>query len=114
MANLTTTQYNKICKYWRTMEMLRTKIENFDFSRIRTRNDGYSSDTNDEEEEEEETEFDKLHERLIYFEQEYERYVHKIGLELNNRDYDEPLFNLLNNGVEMDELVVIEPLVVLK
>ena len=37
--------------------------------------------------------------KLQYFEEEYKKYVFNIEYELNNQNYDETLFNLLNNGI---------------
>ena len=44
----------------------------------------------------------KLRDKLIYYQQEYEKYINYIGFELNDRTYDETLFNLLNNGIVLD------------
>jgi hypothetical protein len=101
MAYFTTTQYNKICKYCRVLNKLDSSIDSdyVDFEKKgRAVYDIW-------------TFLEKLRikcGKLRYFEQEYEKYLKKIGFELNNSDYDEALFNLLNYGVEMDELVIID------
>jgi len=106
MANLTTTQYNKICKYWRIMKSLQSSIDN-----------DYEDLVKINGEDDIRTFLDNLRikrEKLRYFEQEYEKYVDKILF-----DYDKPvkviLLNLLINKWDiLDELVLIEPLIVLK
>jgi hypothetical protein len=118
--HLTTTQYNKICKYWRQIEKIQLKIKEFDYSRIKDSIlDWNSSDTDDEEEEEEEEdeatkELCQLIHNVYYLEREYETYITKIGFELNDRSYDEGLFNILNNGIETPELVLVEPVMIFK
>ena len=45
---------------------------------------------------------EEIKSKLNYYQQEYEKYLDSIGLELNDRTYDEILFNLLNNGIILD------------
>ncbi len=45
---------------------------------------------------------EKLRGKLNYHQQEYEKYINYIGFKLNDRTYDETLFNLLNNGIVLD------------
>ncbi len=39
---------------------------------------------------------------LAYYQQEYEKYIKTIGYTLDDRTYDEKLFNILNNGILID------------
>ena len=103
---LTTIQYNKICKYWKVFEKISYKLENFNYSNYR-----YYEEFSDDEETileciEHNGRLDiyiqKLRGKLIHYQQEYEKYINSIGFELNDRTYDETLFNLLNNGIVLD------------
>ena len=69
-------QYNKICKYWKFMNDTSYKLEH-EYAYM-------------------DQEYTEL---LIYYEQEYEKYINSIGFELRNRTYDELLFHLLNEGI---------------
>jgi hypothetical protein len=99
-------QYNVICKYWRLIEKYKSKIENFDYSNYSC----YEEFTDDEETIAECVEhnnriskrYEKLEGRLNYYEQEYENYVNNIGYKFNDQTQNEHLFNLLNNGILLD------------
>lgn len=99
-------EYNMICKYWRIIEKYKSKLENFDYSKYMS----YEEFSDDEETISECVEhnkyisnrYKKLEGRLNYYEQEYVNYVKKIGYELNDRSQNENLFNLLNNGILLD------------
>ena len=45
----------------------------------------------------------EISEQLKHCEEEYAKYVNKIGFELNDQSQEECLFNLLNNGILLDE-----------
>jgi len=103
---LTAIQYNRICKYWKVFEKISYKLENFNYSNYR-----YYEEFSDDEEtileciehnEKLDIYIQKLRGKLIYYQQEYEKYINYIGFELNDRTYDETLFNLLNNGIVLD------------
>jgi len=125
-SHLTLFQYNKICKYWRCINKTSYKIKHFDYSKFDKYTENMSSvsylykETYDEYEAYADDAYDlyddeilpdwikycrarialkKLKKRLIYYEQEYEKYIQSIGFELNDASYDERLFNLLNNGI---------------
>jgi hypothetical protein len=99
-------QYNKICKYWRFINEISYKLENFDYSKY----ESYQEYSDDEEtisrciERNNKLDrcLEKLKEKLNYYQQEYEKYINSIGFELGNRTYDEILFNLLNDGIILD------------
>jgi len=103
---LTTIQYNKICKYWKVFEKYSYKLDNFDYSKYRS----YEEFSDDEEtileciehNKKLDNYIEKLRGKLIYQQQEYEKYINHIGFKLNDRTYDEILFNLLNNGIVLD------------
>jgi len=103
---LTPVQYNKICKYWRYINKVSCKLENFDYSQYKY----YHEYADDEETITECINYnneiynyrEKLKGKLIYYQKEYEKYINSIGFELINRTYDEILFNLLNDGIVLD------------
>ena len=103
---LSVKQYNVICKYWRIIETYRSKLENFDYSKYTS----YEEFTDDEETIAECIEhnnhiskrYEKLEGRLNYYEQEYVKYVNNIGYNFNDQTQNEHLFNLLNNGIILD------------
>ena len=98
-------KYNKICKYWSIIENITYKLDNFNFKR-------YETDYKEEDDKEyikgnaHNKKIDSYHEKLVcklkYYKQEYEKYINKIGFELNDQTYDEYLFNLLNNGIVLN------------
>ncbi len=45
---------------------------------------------------------EKMRDKLMHYEQEYDKYINKIGLKLNDTTQDEHLFNLLNNNILLD------------
>ena len=99
-------QYNKICKYWKIIEKYSYKVEHFNYNNYKS----YEKYSDDEERSKEciennkriDDNLQKIKNKLNYYEQEYEKYINTIGFELNNRNYDEHLFNLLNNGMILD------------
>lgn len=103
---LTTIQYNKICKYWKLIDKISYKLDNFDYSKYKW----YEDFSDDEETILEFIEYnekldgyiEKLRGKLNYYQQEYEKYINYIGFTLNNRTYDDVLFELLNNGIVLD------------
>jgi hypothetical protein len=103
---LTTKQYNKIIKYWTYINKISHKIKNFDYSKY----EWYEEYSDDEEHIIEckthnkklDDKIDQLYWHSCYYYQEYEKYINSIGYELNNRTYDEILFNLLNDGIVLD------------
>ncbi len=100
-------QYNMICKYWRIIEKYKSKLENFDYS---SKYMSYEESSDDEEtiakcveyNKRIEKHYHKLQGRLNYYEQEYVIYIHNIGYKFNDKTQNEHLFNLLNNGILLD------------
>ncbi len=100
-------QYNIIVKYWKIIEKYKSKLKNFHYS---NKYMSYEEFTDDEETIEEcikhntsvSEHFKKLQGLLNYYEQEYENYINKIGYNLNEQNQNEHLFNLLNNGILLD------------
>jgi hypothetical protein len=101
-AYLTVRQYNAICRYWRLIEMYKSKIAHIDYSRYSCYEESDDEDyiaecvrTN--------TRLDNYMEKLggllAYYEQAYVDYVDRIGYKFNDQTQDEHLFNLLNNGL---------------
>lgn len=99
-------QYNTICKYLKIIDRLNKEKNILDqTSRYKTYDYlsgddyilkciDYNNQLDDQREE--------LHDKLMYYEQEYNKYINKIGLELNDTTQDEHLFNLLNNNILLD------------
>lgn len=92
---LTRIQYNKICKYWKVIDNISCKLSGFDYLQ-------YCS-SHYRQEQELSTYIENLKGKITYYEQEYEKYINSIGFVLNDRTYDEELFQLLNNGIVLDE-----------
>lgn len=102
---LTLYQYNIICKYWNIIEKINSQLEHFDYSAIQYR------DLSEDEEEYEEIQennnniinfIGQLQLKIEYYEKEYEKHINKFGFKLNDITQDEKLFNLLNNGIEIN------------
>ncbi len=102
---LTFNQYNKICKYWKIIEKISHKINQFKYVKYKT------YDVYDDEEEilkcikynkKLDKYFEEQNGKLNYFQQEYEKYINSIGFKLNDRTYDESIFSLLNDGIVID------------
>lgn len=99
-------QYNKICKYWVIINKLNYKLSNFNKSKYT-----YCSEYSDEEtilkyienNNRIDNEYKEIKEKLDYYEKEYSNYINKIGFELNDKEQDEHLFNLLNNGILLND-----------
>lgn len=124
---LTTIQYNKICKYWRIINKISYKLKNFDYSKYKyyaVYLDACSDDNEYNDEKFKCIEHNKkidncigtletletleaLESQLDYYQKEYEKYIGTIGFELNDQTQDEILFNLLNNGIELNYFVLI-------
>ena len=103
---LTVKEYNNICKYWRLIEKYTQLLKNFDHSKYKK----YENYLDDEEELLESIYYNKklrnkwsmIEGKIKYYEEEYEKYVNKIGYKLSDQTQNEILFNLLNNGLIMD------------
>ena len=95
-----------ICKYWRIIQKYKSKLENVNYSKYMS----YEEFTDDEETitdcVEHNNRIFKCHEKLQgllnYYEQQYAKYVNKIGYTFNDQTQNEHLFNLLNNGILLD------------
>ena len=100
-------QYNTILKYWSIIESLKNKVEKFNNLHNNYTMYAYSDYHYEKEDIDRsytmrfklENYYDNLMGKLQYFEEEYKKYVFNIEYELNNQNYDETLFNLLNNGI---------------
>lgn len=97
---LTERQYQRICRYWNMLETLKAKSE-------RKPNllpyDEYMDEETIEKHLLHNKRLSEIHTntlgKVLYFEQEYEAYVHSLGFSLNDGSQDEALFQLLNNGI---------------
>lgn len=101
--HFTEKQYKTICRYWSVINSLTTKLANFNYSDYR-----YYSETSDDEDCIREcleynkirTKYlDNLDGKLQYFENEYAKYLHSIGVKQNDQTQDDVLFHFINNGI---------------
>ena len=100
---LTELQLRKINKYWKIIQNYEEKLNNFDYFKYRT----YDEYFDDLETIQNCIDYNGkiksrklfIEEKIRYFWSEYINYLSSIGYELNNREYSEPLFNLLNQGI---------------
>ena len=88
---ISSSQYNNICQHWKTIEELIYELNHIHYSKKKTESVEYNQKI--------ETKVKILMEKLDYHQKEYEKYINDIGLQLNNQNYDDMLFNLLNNGI---------------
>jgi hypothetical protein len=103
-------QYDTICKYFKIIERLNKEKKILDqTSRYQTydywSDDDYilkCIDYNNRLN----NQYKEIQDKLIYYEQEYNKYINKIGFKLNDTTQDEHLFNLLNNNILLDFVTV--------
>jgi hypothetical protein len=96
-------EYNKICKYWRIIEKIKCKIDNFNYSNYMS----YEEYSDNEEyitnciihNNVVKNRYITLNKKLNYFEDEYANYIKKLGFNFSDNTQDECLFQLLNNGI---------------
>ena len=108
IQELTSSQYQKIVRFWRLIEETRLKIEAQGERVARYSNPVswlYSDwdllvvneqlvDTNPELQR-----YTGLQQQLLLWEQEYKTYIEKIGFQFGDRQMSEPLFQLINQGI---------------
>jgi hypothetical protein len=112
ISGLTEKQYNKIVKYWSKIEKLENRIDYYGCY-IKRINDGdpwlYNDffDTEDIDDAIDHLEkakkvleqYDCLKNELKYLKSEYKNYINELGYQFSDRNQDEKLFQLINNGI---------------
>lgn len=108
MNQLTEQQRATILKYWENIDLLTCQVNNFydehEYKEVKDSGRGHFSTPKsvykiNRRNENLNKKIEKLKGKLEQYEREYQSYINNLGLELNNREYDEPLFQLLNNGI---------------
>lgn len=106
IQELTSSQYQKILRFWKLIEETQQKIEiqaeivskhcnpvywlysDWDLMLA----DGIVSDPELEK-------YSGLQNQLVFWEQEYKTYIERIGFQFGDRQMSEPLFQLINQGI---------------
>ncbi len=109
ICGLTEKQYNKIVKYWSKIEKLENKInkysnyiqvniginygESLDIDEVNKAINYFVSARDALEQ------YELFKNELTYLKSEYKNYINELGYQFSDRNQDEKLFQLINNGI---------------
>lgn len=98
-------QIQKISRYWEIIDKLQYKIAHYNWSKFKTFEEISEIDKTvyNFETYQHYTmhEYELLNAKLDYFEEEYAKYIHKLGYQLKDKSQNEQLYQLLNNGINL-------------